>query len=288
MDFTLTDVLRTWPEGTTVGAYKRSDWGADTPAGTPPAAAGDTAAVTGGAVAFTGLDAGTEYVTAADIAGTWVYGPRFRTDDPASGADLLSYDAGTDTLDIAAANVTADGAPIGAGTEYVTALPADPADGDEVYFGADPANGVVWHLRYRAAAAGSYKWDVLGGPPLSAEVETGQGTTTTGSYVDLATVGPSVTVPLAGVYDVTVEAHTYHSSGSISTRRMSYAIGAAAALDADGFGVQGAEHSIYAARTKRQTIAAAATAIVAKYQHNIAGTGSWINRRMAVRPVRVG
>jgi hypothetical protein len=33
----------------------------------------------------------------------------------------------------------------------VTALPATPVDGQECHFVADATNGVVWHMKYRAA-----------------------------------------------------------------------------------------------------------------------------------------
>jgi hypothetical protein len=38
-----------------------------------------------------------------------------------------------------------------------------PQDGDEVYYAADATNGVIWHLRYRAASSSSYKWEFVGG-----------------------------------------------------------------------------------------------------------------------------
>lgn len=79
----------------------------------------------------------------------------------------------------------------------VTALPATPADGDEVLFLADAAKRTFWHLRYNAAASGAYKWDVLSGPPLTHRVAAEEFTTST-SQVDLATVGPKVTLP-AGI-----------------------------------------------------------------------------------------
>jgi len=42
-------------------------------------------------------------------------------------------------------------------------LPVLPYDGQEIYYIADATNGVIWHLRYRAASASAYKWEFLGG-----------------------------------------------------------------------------------------------------------------------------
>src|SRR5688572_16031518 len=84
----------------------------------------------------------------------------------------------------------------------VDALPGSPVDGQEVYFqsAAMATDGVLWHLRYRAASAGPYKWEFLGGSPLTA-IEDAQVTTASTSPVELGT-GPLVVLPLAGDYDV--------------------------------------------------------------------------------------
>jgi hypothetical protein len=47
----------------------------------------------------------------------------------------------------------------------VTTLPASPVDSQEVYFVADAATRAIWHLRYNAGSASSYKWEFLGGAP---------------------------------------------------------------------------------------------------------------------------
>lgn len=50
----------------------------------------------------------------------------------------------------------------------VTSLPSAPVDGQECYVLADASNGVIWNLRYRAAASSSYKWEFVGGAALRA------------------------------------------------------------------------------------------------------------------------
>lgn len=171
----------------------------------------------------------------------------------------------------------------GAIPTLVDALPASGYDGQEVYYVADATNGVVWHLRYREAASGSYKWEVVGGPPLFAEVVTGETTTST-SYANLATTGPSVTVPLAGDYDVAVGAMMNNSGANASA--VSYAIGAAAAQDADGARHDGTNYASVC-RVRRKAGLAASTALVAKYVVG-GGTGDFHRRWLSAAPVRVG
>lgn len=85
---------------------------------------------------------------------------------------------------------------------YETALPANPVDGQQIYYAADATNGVIWHLRYRSSSSSSYKWEFVGGADAVARVSTSE-TTTSGTYADLATVGPSITLALAGDYQIT-------------------------------------------------------------------------------------
>jgi len=82
--------------------------------------------------------------------------------------------------------------------ERVTALPASAPDGYELIYVADGSNDIEWHLKYNN---GTSKWRFIGGLPLRAEVATNESTSST-SYADLATVGPSITVPLTGDYRV--------------------------------------------------------------------------------------
>ena len=73
----------------------------------------------------------------------------------------------------------------------VTSLPVGVADGTEVHYVADAADGMLWRFRYNAAG-GAYKWEFVGGRPLYAEVTTPQ-TRNVATYADLTTVGPSIT-----------------------------------------------------------------------------------------------
>lgn len=88
-------------------------------------------------------------------------------------------------------------------TAVVTALPTTPYDGQVIRYLADAATGIAWTLRYRltnpdgSANASAYKWDFIGGAPLSAFLN-GQNVAarTASTYASMI----AVAVPLAGDY----------------------------------------------------------------------------------------
>lgn len=81
---------------------------------------------------------------------------------------------------------------------FVTALPSNPSDGDEVIFTDSlTAPTYQWHLRY-VSAKSSNKWLFIGGAPVRTAAS-GSISTSSSSFVDL-TSGPTLTVPLAGSY----------------------------------------------------------------------------------------
>jgi hypothetical protein len=95
------------------------------------------------------------------------------------------------------------------GVPLVTVLPATAVEGDEVYFDANPGQGVIWHLRYDASIGDGNKWEFLGGPPIQADV-VAPSTTNSTTYADLAAgPGPSVVAPLKGVYNIDHGAQLY-------------------------------------------------------------------------------
>ena len=88
----------------------------------------------------------------------------------------------------------------------VTSLPGSPTDGQEVYYQADDANGLIWHLRFRSTASGgnaTYPWEFVGGSRLSSTAAGGF-TTTAASWGDLVSgTAPNFSLPLAGDYHLT-------------------------------------------------------------------------------------
>lgn len=196
-----------------------------------------------------------------------------------SAANFLHMDQG-----IAAAHALAQ-------PPRVTALPGSPAAGDVIDFIPDPMKQHIrWRLVYTPTLMdGSpnpspYKWECVGGSPLSDFVAASQ-STASAAYTDLATVGPVVTLPLAGDYDVT---HGFMSGADSAIAKMSYAIGAAAAAEADHVRVKGLTGNVHAhvARTRRKTGLPAA-ALTAKYLAS-GGTLAFEDRFITAMPQRVG
>lgn len=167
----------------------------------------------------------------------------------------------------------------------VAALPGVPDDGDEIYFAAD-GTGVVWHLRYHAASASAHKWEVVGGSPLFAE-NTGAFTTTSAAYGDMAggAVMPSITLPLAGDYMVTIEATVFQVTGGEGL--LSYATGGTAASDTDAIAETSTTTGLQCARTRRRNDIPAGAALAMKGR-TTANTLEVVGPSIRAIPVRVG
>jgi len=170
-----------------------------------------------------------------------------------------------------------------------TGLPPLPNDGQVIYYqsAAMAADGVVWQFRYNADSVSTYKWEFIGGGALEDNIGVGAAfeTTTSTSYTDLATTGPTITVPLAGDYLVKTWANSVSSvAGNVT--QLAVKIGAAATADASA-GILGANAN--SASQAGTAILTAAALDDLKMQYKVsAGTGSWRNRRMTITPIRVG
>jgi hypothetical protein len=183
---------------------------------------------------------------------------------------------------------------------FVTSLPTG-YDGQEVFFQSTTAGtgggasnsmadvGAVWHLRYRAAAAGSYKWEFVGGGNLIASVATSETTTST-SYADLATVGPVITLPLAGDYKIVTTASAANSVAT-NNNAISFSVSGGAAntaVDADSLRLPTVLAGVLQAGSVVVSKAGlTATAVTMRYRVN-AGTGTIANRVLTAVPIRVG
>ena len=184
------------------------------------------------------------------------------------------------------------------GPSRVLALPVSPTDGQECYYVADAVNGIIWHLRYNAGSASAYKWEVIGGTPLFNEIVTSatENMTNTAVYSAVTTPGPSLTLPLAGDYDIETECQAYHSTTGLMA--MSYDIGATGATHADAAASYSSVANLGAytlRRSRRKTGLTAGVTLTAKYVTNtgtmyLLGTSGAIgaHRFMSAMPVRVG
>lgn len=84
------------------------------------------------------------------------------------------------------------------GPPLVTALPTTPYDGQEISLLVDSANGIVWHMRYRAASPNTQKWEFLGGLPLYSYLYAPSVPNQT-SWISPSD-WPAIPIPIAGLY----------------------------------------------------------------------------------------
>lgn len=173
----------------------------------------------------------------------------------------------------------------------VTALPTNPQFGDVVTYIADATNGVAWSLQYDAT--GTYPWKFIGGSALHSEVFTDQTTTST-SFTDLGTVGPSVTAALSGDYEILFGSRSWNSLTN-NEARMGISLGGAAVNTAAfhfiaNFMAAGGTPAPGGAWHTSKVIRAtgfAGGSVTAKYGSNPGGT-SWFSARfLTVKPIRV-
>lgn len=196
-----------------------------------------------------------------------------------AGRLYLCTDTGQWLADTGSAWVDLNSAPA-----FVSSLPAG-YDGQEVYYQADLTNGVIWHLRYRSASASAYKWEMVGGSSLMADIPT-QETTSSTAFTDLTTVGPSITVPLAGDYEIVFGSGINASTNGFAAPK----IGAAAVSTNDDIvqSVSAGTASGNGSRPLRRNVPAAATVVKVQYAAAAATTVAFFNRSLSIRPIRVG
>jgi hypothetical protein len=198
---------------------------------------------------------------------------------------------GATTDQVLAWNGSAWAAADGTSPALTTSLPGTPADGEEIHYTDSlTAPTYIWHLRYISAAS-TYKWYCVGaGREAVTEVATAEATTSS-SYAALSTAGPTFTTPLAGDWIVTVE-FRFRGAAGASRIYMSFDIGGTGAVDANA-----AQSSSSLSSTKDErapafksliTGVSASTALTSKYKSVDSTSMTWSERRISVRPFRVG
>lgn len=173
----------------------------------------------------------------------------------------------------------------------VTALPSGAVDGQIINFLASSTTGTVWQLLYSSATG---KWHYIGGPPLLSLVDTAE-TTASVVEVDLATVGPTITAPLAGDYQAAWGARMFGGpAAAAQSVQMKIKIGAAAGtFPLDFFTGSAAVGATSVASHNARMVPLigagilAGTVIKNTYQVNGA-TGNYANRWLTLLPIRVG
>lgn len=173
--------------------------------------------------------------------------------------------------------------------QYVTSLPSSPVDGQTVVYAADATNGVMWTLRYRAASSSSYKWEFVGGSNLSSSVAASANRTNT-AYGSLT---PSVTLPLAGDYEVSFGAGLSNpNNGQVSylapdTGTPANDDNAASAYTYNATSSYRDDNTFQVARTVVLT-GRSASATLQLYYRATGGTVAADRRWISATPVRVG
>lgn len=181
--------------------------------------------------------------------------------------------------------------------KLVTALPGAPVDGQEIYYqsAAMATDGIAWHLRYRAASASAYKWELVGGAPLVNEVLSSEalaGWVSSAAFSGISANDPNVTVPLAGDYEATtVVSLSLNAAGA--TFALGVKVGATEPIantnSTNGYAAT-ASTWVPLAHMRRLTGVAAAVKIQQRYVQNSGSTGTLtrIGAHLAVTPIRVG
>jgi hypothetical protein len=182
------------------------------------------------------------------------------------------------------------------GVPLVSVLPATAVEGDEVYFDANPAQGVIWHLRYDASIGDGNKWEFLGGAPIHTDV-VASSTTNSTTFADLASgPGPSVVAPLKGLYNVEHGAQlTTSPSVAGNTAYQAYAAAGSGIVANDGMSVLVGANGVVnmsatMSRARQALLTVAGDTVVTKYRSSSTNPGvitanyRWIR----IWPVRVG
>ena len=210
-----------------------------------------------------------------------------------SGDNLILTKRGGATVN--AGNVRGPQGPYGA-PPLVSTLPPAPANGDEVYFqdASMATNGIIWHLRYRSGASGSYKWEVVSAGPLIDGIasEVNKTVAVALTYYDFS-APISIDVPLAGDYLIRVsgnrvQANTTYSAvyASLSATSGSFPYGNNDQAYA-GMGSQ-YEEAPFAIIQSINGISAGGS-IRLRYTHTATGSQvNYINVVMTIEPIRVG
>ena len=169
----------------------------------------------------------------------------------------------------------------------VTSLPATPYDGQEVNYVANAANGVLWRLVYNAASASAYKWEFIGGSPLSAEVLGSQTFSTIGAYTDIPGGGVSIALPKAGDYLIHYGGQIGHTGSGQGTFLSVVATGLTAGGNNNAILNQpNTVNSTYASVAKQQRSNGISGTLKLQYWVGIAG-GVGQQMFLHVTPVRI-
>lgn len=164
--------------------------------------------------------------------------------------------------------------------------PGSPSDKDIWIATTVDSAGTRWHFQYNSGSASTFKWEFIGGPPTIARVNTDESTASTGSWLDLTTVGPKYVTARAGDYVAAVGCGT-NLAGGVGNMGLGAAAGATSPSDVSFVDTVGAGKEAVLTTQSLLTGLAAASDVRARYFASTAGTTHFLRRWIAVTPVRV-
>lgn len=168
-----------------------------------------------------------------------------------------------------------------------TALPSNPVDGQQIFFLASETNGVVWALRYRAASTSAHKWEFVGGGALYARAA---GEVTVESEAYGGGFGPSITLPLAGDYEIGFTTVCEQTEGIGFNSIATIKLGVVLASDEEGviYSSSAKTSQVTTGRTMTRTELASGAVLEMQYRETGGSKAHFLRREMWCRPVRVG
>jgi hypothetical protein len=172
----------------------------------------------------------------------------------------------------------------------VTSLPGSPTDNDRCILVDSTTNpSWQWHLRYNAGSTSPYKWESLGGSARFAGIDAEEGPASSGGWVNLATDGPSITLPSGVGGDFYAEGHatSSNSSGGIQGVYIGLAVGnATPGPQAENNAYVGGRNAMV---VKGKLLAVGAAGVI-KLRYQAASTTSvaFAYRYLTIWPIRVG
>jgi len=167
---------------------------------------------------------------------------------------------------------------------YGTTLPASPYNGQEFVLVDSTTNpSYQWRLRFNANSTSAYKWEFVGGAPVNGYVGTTESSAAAG-WTDLATIGPSFTLPRAGDYLFAFETTMTCSIANWPHVGLSLS-GAAPAIEA--LASNNAAMYQTASSTWRKIAGLAASTAVKLMYHPNGASVTFLYRTLNVQPVRV-
>lgn len=179
--------------------------------------------------------------------------------------------------------------PVGTTTSLFSAgPPVSPSDGDLwIATAVDTGNlatttGLRWQFQFNATSGSTYKWELVGGSAWLKKVATAE-STTSGSYTDLATVGPSIVLARGGDY---IFEHGFVGTAGTGNLQAILNVGGSTTGDTAFLGGPGALDGV-AWQKNLVTGIAAATTVKVQYLSANGSSATFQNRTLTAIPVRV-